>query len=610
MFKIDWENGKYILTTPKDFVPQRRIELLLNSRFTKQDNNTFVATFNTYKEYETFENNFNARIKRKNKQIIRTKNIEDYINSRKLYLDERQKLGIAIKTENIIKKNKEYIEFCNYMDGIMRRPLREKQKQAAFHAIQIKRTMNFSVPGSGKTAMIYGAFHYLKKQNICNKLVIIAPLNAEKSWIDEYENCFNQRIDNKYYSFTNNNIYSWHQRISEIIFINFEKINGNSKDLYELIDKKTFLVIDEVHRIKNPEGKRAKAVIQSVKNAGYICSLSGTPMPNKYIDVYNMLNILYQDEYDFFNYSEKDLNNPTEEFKEKFCEDINPFFIRVTKNQLNIPEINKDKLYIIQPNRIEEKIFDIISQKDISYLAKFVFWTQIQSSPKSFITAKEMNKKLIDDNFKKEQNEKVLKDFLNIDFSTEEINLFKSVKQTSKIEKAIDVISNVVSENKTIVVWCNFLNTMDIIEKELISRKIAVAKINGSVDKLTRGLIIEKFNHKKISVLIANPQTLAESVSLHHNCHDALYVELSLNMAQFSQSKDRIHRLGLLEEQYTQYHYILNSTNEFNEAVYKRLQEKEEEMKNVFEKKDYTLFDYNTEEEEIKSLMMKLQKRR
>ncbi len=41
-------------------------------------------------------------------------------------------------------------------------------------------------------------------------------------------------------------------------------------------------------------------------------------------------------------------------------------------------------------------------------------------------------------------------------------------------------------------------------------------------------------------------------MSLRGVCHDAVYFEYSYNLVHLLQSKDRIHRLGLSKEQYTQ----------------------------------------------------------
>ena len=47
------------------------------------------------------------------------------------------------------------------------------------------------------------------------------------------------------------------------------------------------------------------------------------------------------------------------------------------------------------------------------------------------------------------------------------------------------------------------------------------------------------------AVLISNPATLGEGISLHQVCHDAIYVDRDFQAGRYLQSLDRIHRLGL-----------------------------------------------------------------
>ena len=71
-------------------------------------------------------------------------------------------------------------------------------------------------------------------------------------------------------------------------------------------------------------------------------------------------------------------------------------------------------------------------------------------------------------------------------------------------------------------------------------------------------------------------------MSLHHTCHNAIYYEYSYNLVHLLQSKDRIHRLGLEQNQYTQYYFMINKfTTRDNERysldknIYDRLFDKE-----------------------------------
>ncbi|MCL8496278.1 helicase C-terminal domain-containing protein, partial [Apilactobacillus sp. F1] len=105
-------------------------------------------------------------------------------------------------------------------------------------------------------------------------------------------------------------------------------------------------------------------------------------------------------------------------------------------------------------------------------------------------------------------------------------------------------------------------------------------EISGSVDLSERESIIEEFKHQSLSVIVSNPQTMAESVSLHDVCHDAMYLEFSFNLTHMLQSRDRIHRLGLKDTDETNYYYFFSEglpgmEGYIDDRIYDRLKDKE-----------------------------------
>ena len=70
--------------------------------------------------------------------------------------------------------------------------------------------------------------------------------------------------------------------------------------------------------------------------------------------------------------------------------------------------------------------------------------------------------------------------------------------------------------------------------------------------------MINNFRNGNAQVLISNPNTLGESISLHQTVHDAIYFEYNFNLTFMLQSRDRIHRLGLNNNQYTRYYYLMS----------------------------------------------------
>lgn len=127
------------------------------------------------------------------------------------------------------------------------------------------------------------------------------------------------------------------------------------------------------------------------------------------------------------------------------------------------------------------------------------------------------------------------------------------------------------------------VDTMLSLERELRQAGIRAKVIYGGIKQHERDEIIEQFLNEEIDILITNPHTLGESISLLHSCHDAIYLEYSFNLTHLLQSRDRIHRLGLKENQYTQYYFLmlqgqLGERNTIDERIYFRLLDKEECM--------------------------------
>ena len=134
--------------------------------------------------------------------------------------------------------------------------------------------------------------------------------------------------------------------------------------------------------------------------------------------------------------------------------------------------------------------------------------------------------------------------------------------------------------------------------------------IYGDIDNEERAQIINDFKNRRIDVLITNPHTLAESVSLHSACHDAIYFEYSYNLVHLLQSKDRIHRLGLATDQYTQYYFMEEvyqseiGDYSIGMQIYDRLKFKENVMLDAIENQEFE--SGYTDEEDLEKIFSPL----
>ena len=190
-----------------------------------------------------------------------------------------------------------------------------------------------------------------------------------------------------------------------------------------------------------------------------------------------------------------------------------------------------------------------------------------------------------------------------VDYTDDMVCAIKNIDVTSKKRKCIDIIKSLVKNNKKVIVWSIFIDSIKSIQEILKKNGLEAAAIYGGVELEQREEILNSFRNGEYDVLITNPHTLAESVSLHSICHDAVYFEYSYNLVHLLQSKDRIHRLGLPENQYTQYHFLKTVFKHdgleysLDEKVYERLLEKEQTMLDAIE--NHILEPVYTSEEDL-----------
>ena len=197
---------------------------------------------------------------------------------------------------------------------------------------------------------------------------------------------------------------------------------------------------------------------------------------------------------------------------------------------------------------------------------------------------------------------------------------YEAIEIPSKFLAVEKIVRQIIEDGGKVVIWATFIHTIHSIKEYLESKGIQCQELYGAipVEKegtiddgeeqiLTREKIVRAFQDDNcpFKVIIANPFAVAESISLHKACHNAIYLERSFNAAHFVQSKDRIHRYGLKEGTKTNYYYIL-SEDSIDETIDARLAEKEHRMNEIMESMPIPLFDNASDDlgdEDIKALI-------
>ena len=105
-------------------------------------------------------------------------------------------------------------------------------------------------------------------------------------------------------------------------------------------------------------------------------------------------------------------------------------------------------------------------------------------------------------------------------------------------------------EGRKTVIWSIFVGTIEQMSYMLADLNPAVvygAVASGDPDdpESREGQLKRFHDDPTCMTFIANPAAVGEGISLHHVCHDAIYLDRSYNTTHYVQSIDRIHRLGL-----------------------------------------------------------------
>lgn len=630
LLDMDKENFFFIDKTDDEITLMKSFKSKFASFIDIKKGYPFFAIDLPYRDVEKIIERVEKQAKKYGFNFIVSSRVENYINSQKYSIEEYRKAGLTLKNRDK-RWTEEYLEFNEVVEGEIVRPLKELQVESALYMLIQKRAANFSVPGAGKTAMLLGVFAYLNsltKGKPIKRLLVISPINAFMSWKEEFEVVFGNkkelRILNVQDESINGNKYSFEAQwpLANMILVNYESLPKFQDSIVKCLsfDSDTMIVYDEVHRVKGVEAKRAIAALEIADKVDYRYVLTGTPIPNGYLDVYNFLHILFKNEYQsYFGFEKSTLKNPDNWEIEEINEKLRPYFWRTSKEDLGVPPADPDIFIKVAPSKEQVRLAEIIYTKTQNPLATWIRMIQLSTNPE--IINQTINYSDLgyseDDSFENDsydqisaKSRKELEESIHDALIGDVKNWDLSKINSPKFDAGIKLVIDIVKARGKVVVWGLFVDTLKKITKALSEEGINVQLIYGGTPTGEREGLIRKFkkDSDEIQVLVSNPNTLGESISLHNIVHDAVYFEYNYNLTFMLQSRDRIHRLGLSADARTRYYYLMTVTdmqlyNFIDEKIYRKLTEKQERMKEAIDG-DYLIPEFVDDEiEEMKQII-------
>lgn len=552
------------------------------------------------------------------------------------------------KAENIRNNHCDVADFKHFEEVLdehmTHRHLYELQMLSAYHLAFSQNACNFSVPGAGKTSIVYGAYTYLKnlpKDNPkhVDRILIVGPLSSFGPWELEYAECFGQKatcqriggmmsLEKKKEYFCSGK--------AELTLISYQSIASVVDDVrFFLKQDRVMLVLDEAHKIKNTNGGvQARAIMSLAESATSRVVLTGTPAPNGYEDIYNLFHFIWPN-HDVISYTVGQLRDMSKNNEDRrvgrLMDNISPYFIRIRKSDLHLPPATENPPIIVPMKESQRKIYDYIEQRFVE--------EAMNNSVDNYFKSALVKAKMI----RLQQastNPALLRAPLaqcaaeyDLDLSScsvqdsvimSEVMKFYRDEVPAKFDACLSLVKDLISKGEKVIIWAMFISNIESLSKFLSQNGIDNRVLYGATPvatddmddeerELTREGIVKQFHDPNCpyKVIIANAFAVAESISLHKACHNAIYMERSFNCAHYMQSKDRIHRYGLAQNVVTNYYYLL-SEESVDETIDTRLRMKESRMLEIIESMPIPLFDNITDEgdEDIKAILSDYVKRK
>lgn len=396
----------------------------------------------------------------------------------------------------------------------------------------------FSVPGAGKTTEALAYFIINSEPD--DRLLVVAPKNAFGSWDEQLILCMGES-----YPFSFVRLRGGETAIQEMLkahpklmLITYDQLPRVKTDIIDtLSDGKTFMFLDESHRIKGgKQAKRAETVLELAHLPKQKLIMSGTPMPQSPKDLVSQFSFLFP---------------TTKNDEDNVIDLIQPIYVRTTKGQLGIPEIQR-RVHTVAMTPLQRHIYDSLKSEMKRQLNPVLNDTSkyaLRKIGKCVMLVMEFV-----------SNPSLLSNDMNYIFDDRVGDLLLS-EDGPKIDYVCKRARELASQGKKSIIWSCFVQNVELIALRLSD--LGAEFIHGGVDTGdeseldTREGKIKRFHEDpSCMVLVANPAACSEGISLHHVCQNAIYLDRSFNAAHYLQSEDRIHRLGLPEDAHPQVEFV------------------------------------------------------
>ena len=372
--------------------------------------------------------------------------------------------------------------------------------------------------GLGKTVQAITLLSYIYPRSKTPSLIVM-PRSLLSNWQKEFDK-FNPNISYYRYHGTDRDIKNLKKH--NIILTTYAIVRNDIEKLKEV----TFdtIILDESQNIKNIDSKISKAVM--LLEGKHKFALSGTPIENSLSELYSLFRFINAGMFSTTRSFKDDYAVPiqtdsNEEVARVLRAKISPFLLRRLKNDVltELPAKQEQVIYV-DMNDDHKKLYE---KKRDHY--KNILDTQIAThgiNSSKFVILQAFNE---------------LRQIASAPELKSEANIV-----SSKIEQLFEMLEDIVANGHKVLIFANFLGSLDLIASKAESMGIEYLMMTGSTRD--RETLVEKFqNDKKYSLFLMTLKV--GGVGLNLTKADYVFIfDPWWNKSAENQAIDRAHRIG------------------------------------------------------------------
>jgi SWI/SNF-related matrix-associated actin-dependent regulator 1 of chromatin subfamily A len=389
------------------------------------------------------------------------------------------------------------------------RPPLEHQKESIQKLVENKKFILADDMGLGKTtSTIIAAL-----ESGAKKVLIICPATLKINWKREIENYSDKTV----FIAEGKNFSTEH----DFVIINYDIIknfhDSKKKDDSQILRANfDLVVVDEAHYIKNATAQRTKLINDIVKKVDRIWLLTGTPMTSRPIDYYNLLSLV-----------DSPVAKNWMAYAIRYCQgyqfNVGGRKVWNVMGASNLEEL-RDRTLGLTLRRLKEDVLDL-PDKIITPV-----YLRLKSKEYEEVMGEYYNWY--------EKNPEESKS-LTVQFT--KLTKIRQIIADEKITQTIELAENIIEQDKKVIIFCNFTNSLNKIVEHFGK---AAVKVDGSMSKHERQHSVDSFQENdKVKVFVGNIK--AAGVGLTLTAAEAVIMnDLSFLPSDHSQAEDRAYRYG------------------------------------------------------------------